>query len=88
MSTNFRDPRSRDCELRQKKIIKKCDFLFKNLMICLQAAQLKFYTMWVIISGSCKPSLRAPGHMTKLLQAENMLKVCDFEPIYIGKYRF
>ena len=46
------------------------------------------YTFWVIINGLCKPTLGAPGHMTKMLQAKNGQKVDDFEPIYLGKYRF
>ena len=42
--------------------------------------------MWVLINGLCKPSLEAPGHVTKVLQAENGQKVDDFEPIRLGKY--
>ena len=40
------------------------------------------------MNGLCKPGLRVPGHVTKTLQAENEQKVGDFEPIYLGKYRF
>ena len=41
--------------------------------------------MWVLLSGLCKPSLEAPGHVTKVLRAENKQKVDDFEPNYLGK---
>ena len=44
--------------------------------------------MWVQISGLCKPSLGAPGHVTTMLQAENGQKVDDFELIYLRNYRF
>ena len=44
--------------------------------------------MWVIISGLWKPSLVTPGHVIKMLQAENWLKVDDFEPIYRDRNRF
>ena len=43
--------------------------------------------MWVIINVLRKPSLGLPSRETKILQAENMSKVDDFEPIYFGKYR-
>ena len=33
-----------------------------------------------------KPSLGAPCHVTKILQANNGQKVDDFEPIYLGYY--
>ena len=46
------------------------------------------YTMSLIINGSCKPSLGATGSVTKMLQAGNEQKVDEFEPIYLGKYRF
>ena len=36
----------------------------------------------------CKPSLGAPGHVTKMLRAENGQKVDDFEPIDRGKYQY
>ena len=38
--------------------------------------------MWVLINGLRKPSLEAPGHVTKALQIVNGQKVDDFEPIY------
>ena len=37
--------------------------------------------MWVIINGLHKPSLGAPGHVIKILQAENGQKVNKNEPI-------
>ena len=40
--------------------------------------------MWVLINASYKPSLGAPGHVTEILQGENMQKVDEFEPIYLG----
>ena len=40
------------------------------------------------MSALCKPSLGAPSHVTKMLQAENELKVDEFEPIYLGNYRY
>ena len=33
-----------------------------------------------------KLSLGTPGHVTKILQAENGQKVDDFEPIYLHNY--
>ena len=47
-----------------------------------------FDTMWVLINALCKPSLGAPGHVTKILQAKGGQKVDDFEPIYLGNYRY
>ena len=44
--------------------------------------------MWALIKASCKPSLKAPGYVTKILQAENGQKVDEFEPIYLGNYRY
>ena len=44
--------------------------------------------MWVLIIALCKPSFGTPGHVTRMLQAENWQKVDDLEPIYLGKYRF
>ena len=44
--------------------------------------------MFVIINGLYKPSLGAPSDVTKMLLAENGQKVDNFEPIYLGKYRF
>ena len=38
--------------------------------------------MQVLINALSKPSLGAPGHATKILQAENGQKVDEFEPIY------
>ena len=35
-----------------------------------------------------KMSLWAPGHVTKILQAENGQKVVKFEPIYLNNYRY
>ena len=40
--------------------------------------------MRVVANGLCQPSLGAPGHANKILQAENGQKVDDFEPIYLG----
>ena len=33
------------------------------------------------MNALCKPSLGAPGHVTKMLQAESGQKVDEFEPI-------
>ena len=44
-------------------------------------------TMWVLRNAFCKPSLGAPGLVTKILQAENGQKVDEFEPIYLSNYR-
>ena len=35
-----------------------------------------------------KPSSGAPGHVIKILQAENGQKVDKFGPIYLGNYRY
>ena len=37
--------------------------------------------MWVLMNALCKPSLGVPGHVTKILLAENGQKVDEFEPI-------
>ena len=42
--------------------------------------------MWVLINALCKPSLGTPSHMTNILQAKNVQKVDEFEPIYLDKY--
>ena len=42
----------------------------------------------MLINGLCKPSLKAPGHVTKMLPAEHGQKVDDFERICLGRYRF
>ena len=42
----------------------------------------------MLINALCKPSLGAPGHVTKILQAENGQKVDEFETIYLGNYRY
>ena len=44
--------------------------------------------MWASLNALCKPSLRMPGHVTNILQAENEQKVDEFEPIYVGNYRY
>ena len=44
--------------------------------------------MWVITNGLRKPSLGAPGYLTKMLQAKNREKVGDLEPIYLGNTTF
>ena len=36
------------------------------------------------MSALCKPSLGAPGYVTKILQAENGQRVDEFELIYLG----
>ena len=38
--------------------------------------------MWVLNNALCKPSLGAPGLVTKILQAKNGQKVDKFEAIY------
>ena len=45
-------------------------------------------TMCVLINALCKPSLGVPGHVTKILQAKSGQKVDNFEPIYLGNYRY
>ena len=40
------------------------------------------------MNGLCKPSLKAPGHVTKMLPAKHGQKVDGFEPISAGKYGF
>ena len=36
----------------------------------------------MLMNALCKPSMGAPGYLTKILQAKNWLKVDEFEPIY------
>ena len=45
-------------------------------------------TIWVLMIALCKPSLGAPSHVTKILHAKSGQKVDDFEPIYLGNYRY
>ena len=95
MCANFGDPRSRDRELRHKKNRKMRFFTWKfiNSPVTqkpISAHGWNLYTMRVIISGSCKPSLGplgTPGYVTKMLQAKNGQKVNNFEPIYLNKHR-
>ena len=44
--------------------------------------------MWVLMNALCKPSLGVRDHATKILQAENVQKVNEFEPIYLDNYRY
>ena len=44
--------------------------------------------MWVLMNALCKPSLGAPGRVTKILQAKNGQEVDDFGPIYLGNYQY
>ena len=46
------------------------------------------YIMCVFMNALWKPSLRAPSHVTKIVQAKSGEKVDDFEPIYLGNYRY
>ena len=39
------------------------------------------------MNALCKPSLGAPGHVTKILQIENGQKVEEFNPINLGNYQ-
>ena len=42
----------------------------------------------MLINALRKPSLGAPGHVTKILQAKSGKEVDDFEPIYLGNYHY
>ena len=42
--------------------------------------------MWVLMNALYIPSLELPGHVTKILQAQNGQKVDEFEPIYFANY--
>ena len=44
--------------------------------------------MWVLMNALCKLSLGVHGHVTKTLQTEVGQKVGEFEPIYLGNYRY
>ena len=44
--------------------------------------------MWMLINALYKPSLGAPGHVTKILQVKNVQKFNEFEPIYLGNYQY
>ena len=46
------------------------------------------YTMWMLINALCKPSSGAPGSVTKMLHTKKGQKLDNFEPVYLGKYRF
>ena len=76
-----------------RKEHKKCDFWLESLLIPYNSkitwrAKLKFVSNLVLINGLCKPSLKASGHVTKMLPAKHGQKVDDFEPTHLGKYRF
>ena len=53
-----------------------------------QCAKLKFEQMLMLMNTLCKSSLGAPDYVTKILQAEIGQKVDEFEPIYLGNYRY
>ena len=40
----------------------------------------------MFINALCRPSLGAPGYVTKVLQAENGQKADEFEHTYLGNY--
>ena len=73
MCGNFGYPRSRYRELKLKKRQVLAWKVIKSLIIPkpLNAQSWSLETMWVLINASCKPSLGVPGHVTKILQAEN-----------------
>ena len=78
MCANFEDPRSRNCEWRQKKHEKNNDFWFEKLLPVitynskpLDVQSWNLDTMWMHPNALCKLSWGAPGHVTKILQAEN-----------------
>ena len=92
MCANLGDSRSRDCELRPQKIWKKLRFLAEiNSPLTQKPFDVQSWnlnTMWVLMNVLCKPSFKAPSHVTKILQAKNGRKVEEFEPIYLGNYQY
>ena len=72
MCANFGDPRSCDREWDSKKHKQMWFVAWKFINSRITQKPLgkhswNLYTMWVIINGSCKPSLGTPGHVTKML---------------------
>ena len=94
MSANFRNPSSRDRELKHQKNIKKLQFLARkviNLLITQKPLDVQNWnldTVWMLINALRKPSLGAPGLASTSLHAENGQKVDEFVPMYLGKYRY
>ena len=59
---------------------------FSNLLITQKPLDVQSWnlnTIWVLINALCKPSLGAPGHVTKILLATSGQKVDKFDPIYL-----
>ena len=61
------------------------DFWLENLLIRLQLKNHLTRKAEIWTQCGC---LGAPGHVTKMLHAENGQKVDDFEAMYLGKYQF
>ena len=75
------------------KKLKKRRFLARKFINSLTTQHLltckaEIWTQRVLINALCKPSMGAPGHVTKISQVENGQKVVEFQPIYLGKYRY
>ena len=93
MSANFGNPRSHDRNLRHKKTKKRWCLAWKFINLPLTQKPLgveswNLYTMWLLRNDLRKPSLEAPGHVTKMLLSENRQIVDDFKSIYLSKYRY
>ena len=44
--------------------------------------------MWVLMNALHKTSLRTLGPVTNILKVKNGQKLDEFEPIYVGNYRY
>ena len=91
INANLMDRRSRDREWKQKDIQKRRFLAWKfiNSPIIqkpLDVLSWKLDTKWVLMNALWKPSLGAPGHVTRISQAENGQKVDENEPIYLDNY--
>ena len=94
MCANFGDPRSRDRELRYKKIIKNGNFWLQKLLNRLQfqkhlTCKAEIWTQCVC-TYKCFMQTKFEGARSRdqILQAKNGPKVDDFEPIYLGTHRY
>ena len=59
--------------------------MIQKLLTCYAEIQTKH---GCLMKALCVPSLGAPGHVTKIFQAENRQKGEEFESIYLGKNRY
>ena len=93
LCANFGDPSHLIVNWDTKKHKKRwflASKVIKSLLIPkpLDVQSWNLYAMCILINALCKLSLGAPGHVTKILQTKSEQKVDEFEPMYLGNYRY